>query len=61
MRQMRGELQALRFAAGKRGGGLAQAQIAEADFIEDSAACEMHLGNAGEKCRASRTVSCSTS
>ena len=33
--QVRGEFQALRFAAGKRGGGLAQAQIAEADFVEN--------------------------
>ena len=34
--EMRGEFQSLRFAAGKRSGGLAEAQIAEADFIQDA-------------------------
>ena len=31
---MRGQLDALRFAAGERGGRLAEAQIAQADFVE---------------------------
>src|ERR1700675_1811998 len=35
-REMRGKFQALGFTAGKRGGGLTETQIAEADFIEDS-------------------------
>jgi hypothetical protein len=30
-----GELDALGFAAGERGGGLAEADVAEADFVED--------------------------
>ena len=46
--QMRGELEALGFAAGKRGGGLAEAQIAEADFVEDLE-LGSDLGDAGEK------------
>src|ERR1700690_49959 len=33
--EMRRKFQALRFAAAQRGAGLAEAQIAEADFIED--------------------------
>ena len=47
---MRGELQALRFAAGERGGGLAEAQIAEADFVED-AQLAMTLGTLTKKCQ----------
>ena len=35
-RKMRGKFQALRFAARKRGGGLAEPEIAEADFIQDA-------------------------
>ncbi len=31
---MSGELDALGFAAGERGGGLAEADVAEADFVE---------------------------
>ena len=38
--EMRGQLQALGFAAGERGGGLAEAQITEADFVEHT-----QLGN----------------
>ena len=34
--KVRGELQALSFAAGERRGGLAEAQIAEADFVQDA-------------------------
>src|SRR5208337_2974272 len=33
---MSGELEALRFAAGKRGGRLAEAEIAEANLVEDA-------------------------
>ncbi len=33
--EMGGELDALGFSAGQRGGGLAEAEIAEADFVED--------------------------
>ena len=33
--EVRGELDALGFAAGERGGGLAEADVAEADFVED--------------------------
>ena len=33
-REVRGEFEALGFAAGKRGSGLAEPEIAEADFVE---------------------------
>src|SRR5579862_5022500 len=46
--EMGGELEALGFAAGKRGGGLAEAEIAEADFLED-AQLAGDLGKAGEE------------
>ena len=36
LREMRGKLEALCFAAGKSGGGLAETQIAETDFVEDA-------------------------
>ena len=36
--EMRGKLQALRLAAGKRGRGLPQAQVAQPHFVENSAA-----------------------
>ena len=32
---MRGELDALGLAAGERGGGLAEADVAQADLVED--------------------------
>ena len=47
-REMRGEFQPLGFAAGKRGGGLAEAEIAEADFVQDAQLGD-DFGNAGEK------------
>src|SRR5437016_13298327 len=34
--KMRGQLHALRFASGKRSGGLAQPQVAESDLFEDA-------------------------
>ena len=37
--EVRGELDALGFAAGERGGGLAEADVAEADLVEDVRAC----------------------
>ncbi len=33
--EMRGEFDALGFAAGERGGGLAETDVAEADLVED--------------------------
>jgi hypothetical protein len=33
--EVRGEFDALGFAAGERGGGLAEADVAEADLVED--------------------------
>ena len=39
MRQVRGQLHALRFAAGERGGGLAQPQIAQAHVVQHLQAC----------------------
>ena len=35
-REMRRKFQTLRFASGERGGGLAEAEITEADFIQDA-------------------------
>src|SRR5690349_22506439 len=48
LREVRGELQALRFAAGKGGGGLAEPQIAETDFVEN-AQFRNDLGHTHEK------------
>ena len=45
--EVRGELDALGFAAGERGGGLAEADVAEADFVEDVELVD-DLGVAGE-------------
>src|SRR5207253_10676783 len=36
LREVRRKFQPLRFAAGKRGGGLSKPQIAEADFVENA-------------------------
>ncbi len=59
--EMSGELQALGFAAGKRGGGLAQAEIAETDFLEDLQPVKNAWGTPVKKCSASRTVMSRTS
>ena len=53
--KVRGELQALGFAAGKRRGGLAEAQIAQADFVQH-AELGNDLGMSTKKASASRTV-----
>ena len=45
---MGGELDALGLAAGERGGGLAEAEVAEADLVEDGELFEQ-LGFAGEE------------
>ena len=45
-----GELDALGFAAGERGGGLAEADVAEADLVEDVELVD-DLGVAGEVAR----------
>ncbi len=47
-REVGGEFEALGFAAGKRGGGLAEAEIAEANFVED-AKLGNDLGNVDEE------------
>ena len=46
--KVRGQLHALRFASGERGGRLAEAQVAEADFVEH-AQFFREPGNVGEK------------
>ncbi len=45
---MRGELQPLRFAAGERCRGLAEAQVAESNFIQNPEFGN-NLGNVDEK------------
>src|SRR4029077_12634956 len=47
--EMRGELQALGFAAGERSRGLSEAQVAEADFVQD-AEFGNNLWNVNEEC-----------
>src|ERR1700722_2289130 len=48
-REMRGELEALGFAAGKGGRGLTEAQIAEANLVED-AKLRNNFRHVGEEC-----------
>ena len=59
-RQMRCKFQALGFTTRKRGGGLTEAEIAEADFVQD-ASFAVTLGTLTKKARASRTVTSRTS
>src|SRR5580704_4318580 len=47
--EMRRKFQALRFAAGKRGAGLAKPQITQANFFQHAKACS-NLWVRGEKC-----------
>jgi hypothetical protein len=58
--QVRGQLDALRLAAGERGGRLAQAQVAEADLVEHGELFQQRVCPA-KKRSASFTVICSTS
>ena len=44
---MRGELDALGLAAGERGGGLAEADVAQADLVEDGELVD-DAGDSGE-------------
>ena len=57
---MRGELDALGFAAGERGGGLAEADVAEADFVEHGELVD-DLRMAGEEAEGFLTVMLRTS
>ena len=58
--QVGGQLHALGFAAGERGGGLAQTQIAQADFVEDTS-LSVIFGTLGEELQRLLTVRFSTS
>jgi len=57
---MSGEFEALRFAARKRGGGLAEAEITKTNLVEDAKFVTI-LGRFTKKARASRTVISRTS
>ena len=60
-REMRGEFQTLGFAAGERCCGLAETQIAEADFVEHAKFGDNFRHVRRKMCSASRTVICRTS